>query len=429
MNVKTSQHTTRFSNKQKLDNLSIFIDEYRRVAQLIVNHIWINGYEWTDKNEVLRFSISDNKLNFPSLMKGDIIDVVGIDTFLSGRSIKCLITQLAGMIKAECEKQRKRLFVLESKKKDGSSKKQRKLLIKKIKQNIPHKPDCSAVNPELNSICCDLKLRQDGEFDGFIRLKSITKTKLDIRIPIKFHRHSKKLSLDRPPMNSFLVSETKIDIRWSKEDTPKKTEGKTVGADQGLKDVLTCSDNQTTPKTCPHGHSLESIILKMSRAKKGSKRFRRLQSHRKNFVNFSLNQINLSGIRQLNLEEIWNITFKSVVSRRLTHWTNTIIRDKVEDLCKTEGVSLVFQSSTYRSQRCSSCGLVRKSNRKGKTYSCECGFEVDADFNASMNHEQVLPEIPYYFRKLNLNRKGFYWLESGLFDLTGTSLQSVPPVE
>jgi hypothetical protein len=66
--------------------------------------------------------------------------------------------------------------------------------------------------------------------------------------------------------------------------------------------------------------------------------------------------------------------------------------------------------------------LVRKSNRKGKIYICGCGYSDDADYNASCNHEQNLPIIPVKLRKLNLNRKGFYWKESGFYDLTGVVL-------
>lgn len=422
MSIKISQHSISFSNKKKLDNLSIFIDEYRRVASIILDNIWSNGYILEDQE----FNISKNKLQFPKYIDYNRFE---LDTILTARALSSLGTQLAGMISSSTEKQRKRLYILEQKKNEGIPRKQRRLLINKVKQNIPQKPDCSRLNPELSSKCIDWK-ETEGEFNGFIRLKSIFKDRTEIKIPIKFHRQSKKLKSIGTMKTSFLVSNNHIDIRWEIEDKPKKTEGITVGADQGFKDVLTCSDKQSTPKTDPHGHSLESILGQMTRARKGSKRFKRLQDHRKNFINYSLNRINLSGIKQLNLENIWNIGYKNKTSRRLSHWTNTLIRDKVEDLCLTEGVSLVFQSSTYRSQRCSSCGLVRKSNRKGKNYSCkECGLEVDADFNASLNHEQVLPEIPYEVRKLNLNRKGFYWLENGLFDLTGTSLQSVPPVE
>ena len=72
--------------------------------------------------------------------------------------------------------------------------------------------------------------------------------------------------------------------------------------------------------------------------------------------------------------------------------------------------------------------MVRKSNRKGKVYTCkDCGLIIDSDYNASLNHVIDLPEIPWYFRKLELNRKGFRWLDSGLFDLEGESLQSLPP--
>jgi hypothetical protein len=51
-----------------------------------------------------------------------------------------------------------------------------------------------------------------------------------------------------------------------------------------------------------------------------------------------------------------------------------------------------------------------------------CGNVIDSDYNAALNHEIELPEIPYDIRKLNLNRKGFYWLETGIFDLDGRSL-------
>ena len=117
-------------------------------------------------------------------------------------------------------------------------------------------------------------------------------------------------------------------------------------------------------------------------------------------------------------------------NRKMSHWTNTLIRDKVESLCEELGVQVKHQSSTYRSQRCSECGMVRKGNRKGKTYTCKnCGLVIDSYYNASKNHEISLPEIPYGFRNLKLNRKGFFWLETGLFDLEGRSLQSLLPIK
>ena len=43
---------------------------------------------------------------------------------------------------------------------------------------------------------------------------------------------------------------------------------KIIGIDQGLKTVATLSDGQTTPDTDCHGHSLQSVIKKLSRKKK-----------------------------------------------------------------------------------------------------------------------------------------------------------------
>ena len=423
--IRTSTHTTKYLNTTKKSNLDIFINEYRRVSNIFVEYIWYNGFSWKHKEQDKTFSLIDNKLELPHMLPSTLIKECNLNTFLTGRALKCCLTQVSGMIRAEVEKQRKRLFILDKLKSENIPRSKRKNLIKRLKQNIPVIPNTVNANPELNSICCDFQY-SDKEFNGFLRLKSITKTKMDIKIPIKFNRHSRKLQSKGSLKNSFLISKNKIDFRWDIPNVEKRTEGIIVGADQGLKDVLTMSDKQVTPKVDVHGHSLESIIDRLCRKTKDSKSFKRTQEHRKNFVNWDLNQIDFSNIKQINLERIWNIGYKSKKSRKMSHWTNTIIRDKVESLCELIGVQVNHQSSTYRSQRCSGCGMVRKSNRKRKSYECKsCGLILDADYNASLNHEISLPEIPYNFRNLKLNREGFFWLESGLFDLDGRSLQSL----
>lgn len=421
--IRISQHTIKFSNTEKKKNLSLFIKEYRKATQHLVNHIWDNGYSYKQNDVVKQFSIKDNKLELPTMLTSNIIEESNIETILTGRALKCCLTQVSALINAEIEKQRKRLYILEKLKLEGKTKQQLKNLIKKIKQNIPKKPNCSKVNPELNSICCSYQEVDSKDFNGFLRLTSITKTKIDIKIPIKYTRHSEKLSSNGTLKSSFLIKNNSIDFRWDIPESKKK-DGITVGADQGMLDVLTLSDRQVTPKTDIHGHSLSSILDKLCIKKKGSKAFKKAQDHRKNFINWSINSLDFSNISTINLEKIWNIGYKNPTSKKMSKWTNTLIRDKVESIGEQYGVHIVHQSSTYRSQRCSECGMVRKSNRKGKIYSCNnCGFIEDSDYNASKNHEINLPEIPYDFRNLNMNRKGFFWLESGLFSLDGGNLQ------
>ena len=78
-----------------------------------------------------------------------------------------------------------------------------------------------------------------------------------------------------------------------------------------------------------------------------------------------------------------------------------------------------MQDSYYRSQRCSSCGYVHYKNRDGELFRCKhCGFQTDADYNASCNHEQELPSAKAIFRCYSgINRTGFYWKGSGFYDL------------
>jgi len=138
---------------------------------------------------------------------------------------------------------------------------------------------------------------------------------------------------------------------------------------------------------------------------------------------WSINQLNFLNIKELRYEKVKNLRYKSKSSRYLSHWTYTEISDKLARMCEEQEVLFVSQSSVYRSQRCSQCGLVRKSQRKGKVYLCKnCGLEIDADVNASLNHQQDLPDIPYGLRRLNLNRSGFFWKTDGFYDLTGEEL-------
>jgi transposase len=386
------------------------------VCTLVIDYCWNNPII----TNTTIFDVSNNQLDLPKYLPTNILKLANIDTFLTGRCLKCLITQVTGILKASTDKQKRRIYQYNKLKQDGYTKKQQSQLIKKIKQNIPQKPNCSNINMELNSICCKFyplnkNNNEFNEFDGFLRLTSVTKNKMNICIPINMTRHSNKFKNSGKMMSSFLVSSKKVDIRWD-IPTTLRTTGSIVGADQGLLDVLTLSDKQVTTKTDIHGHTQKSILEKVCRKKKGSNAFRRAKQHQINFVNWSINQLNMDNIKQVNLEDIWNINYKKNSSSMLKHWQNTIIRDKLMSVCELLGVRVIKQISTYRSQRCSGCGQVRKANRKGKTYTCHnCGLEIDADYNASINLSMELPEIPWNLRKLNLNRNGFYWTTDGLF--------------
>lgn len=454
--IKSSKHDIlKDTNTGKLKALSEFIKEYRMVASLILDDIWNNGYKWTVDGVDQEFNVSKNLLILPKYLDynvflnktnnitDNICNHIKIETKLSARAMSSLVTQLIAVLKSSVEKQRKRLWMLEKVKSEGGTLSLK--LIDKINKELPVKPNVSRLNPELSSKCVDFiytsSLNNNGSdsnytlnsdksnklnkyFNGFLKLKSIGKDFGQICIPIKFHKHSNSLmSKSYKLKNSFLIKDESIDIRWEKE-VPKRITGDIVGADQGFKDVLNLSNGVVTPKENKDGYSLEKILRVMSRKKKGSKAFKKSQDHRNNFINWSINKIGVglksSDIKKINLEKIWNIRYKKKSSRVMSHWTHAEIERKILSKGTELGIEVQMQDSTYRSQRCSSCGLVLKSNRKEKEYCCKvCGFIEDADYNASCNHEIELPEITYEIKKLRLNLKGFYWKQEGVFNLNG----------
>lgn len=417
--IRTSKHKIDYSNSKKLEKYIAFLTEMRRVAGIYVDFLWNTHYEWCSKGKTNVMDITKEQLEVPPFFDYNLIPC---ETTLSGRAKSSLITQCCGIVKACTEKHRRRLYLLEEKKKNNEE------IPKKLQENIdnfkPQKPNTDYINLEISSKCSDFQKSEKNYFEGFLRLKSLGVDKDTfgmIKIPIKFHKQANNWKNKKAEMlQSFLLCNNKIEIRW-KLEVPLKKEGREVGADQGKIDILVLSDKQVTLKTNKQGISQEMIIDKLARRKKGSKNFRQTQKERENFVNYTINRLNFSGIRKLNLEKIVNINFGKRMSRKMKHWLNTLIVNKTKRICEELGVQVAEQSSAYKSQRCSCCGIVLKKNRKGKEYFCHnCGNMIDADLNASINHEVNLPDVPFWLSNLHLNKtEGFFWKPEGFFKVNG----------
>src|SRR5574343_454297 len=143
--IRSTKHSTKFTNTKKLAQLSLFVAEYRRCAKIMLDLLWENGYKWEtkDKNDNTvqhEFSVSKNLLEHPQFIRHQTLT---IDTKLSSRVLTCLATQLAGIIGASVEKQRKRLYTQTKLKQEGRVDKR---VEKKILQNKPTKPNLDNLN-------------------------------------------------------------------------------------------------------------------------------------------------------------------------------------------------------------------------------------------------------------------------------------------
>jgi transposase len=414
--IRATKHNLVRTNLEKRDSLNSLLNICRTVIESYVDYIWNNPILLKNGTYL---DISGDKLNVPDYIDYSILPYFSI----SARLKSSLATQALGMVKSATVKRKNLLY--------GLSKQTEPKIIEKFNEKLKKtnliKPSIPGnISIELSSKCAEFVPHESKEFTGFLVLKSLGYGNINkIAIPITKQKRIQSKYKDWKLKGSFLISKENVQLRWEKSFVGKiKNNTKLVGADTGFKTVVTLSDGQATPTEDIHGHSLESICKKMLRKKKGSKGYARAQDHRKNFINWSINQLNFLNLHTIALEKISNIFYKNKTSALMNRWTNSLIERKVMQKAEEENVSIILNNPTYRSQRCSSCGLVKQSQRKGKVYSCACGVKLDSDLNGSMNNEIALPEIPNWLRSSKLNKTGFYWKPTGFFSLAGEEIMS-----
>ena len=158
-----------------------------------------------------------------------------------------------------------------------------------------------------------------------------------------------------------------------------------IGVDCGYKELLVSSDNKS------YDVGLEQCYEKIARKKQGSKAFQRSLTERNNLINQSLNKMNLTTVKEVVCENLKNVRHKTKgkirksFNNKLQRWSYVKVLHKLQQLTEESGVLLTKVNPAYTSQKCCNCGVICKSNRKGKAYKCTCGNEIDADLNAAIN--------------------------------------------
>lgn len=396
----------------KKETIYLFLAEYKLAVQLYIDYIWSNTF--VDQYNNICWDICNDKLYLPKYLNYKLI----INEKLSARAMSAALEQAIGIVKGCVKIKSKLLYTIKKHKEEGRDTNYWERKLEKIKLSKPILKD----NFKASLSQKQIRFKTGKYFDLFVKIYS---TGFDIvKIPIKYNKSDKKWLKTGKILAGILLSHNCIELRYEIPDIPKKMSGSTVGGDTGLKTVLTLSNEQSTKTTDIHNHSLESICEKIARKKKGSKAFKKVVEHRLNFINWSINQLNFNGIKQINLEHISNFKKGKRTSKVLCAWSNRLIYNKIVRKLEEVGVQLNLQSSPYRSQRCSGCGIVRKTNRKGKEYKCkDCGLNLDSDLNAALNHEIDLPEIRYVDSQYLSKLKCFYWKLEGLFDDIGQELK------
>ncbi len=331
--IRKSTVSLKFSNKNKLEKLYLITAEYQRVVNIFIDELWKNK----------QFS-------------GKFVKNTEADSWLSARLKQAAAKQALAIVKSQRKKKKKK------------------------------KPEFNRLVMELDSRF--IKITQDvNSFDLWIRLSSIG-DRIIFDIPSKKHKHFNKLISDGWDLrkSARLRINDKgyfLDLFFQKKSPPIKTSGKRKAIDIGYKKLIVSSDG---------GFIGDFLIYeKIAKKKQGSKAFKRSLRERDNLTNRSCNSLNLNGIRVLYVEDLKNVKHKSKgkikksFNNKLQRWTYPKVLEKLTRSCEERGILFKKVHPQYTSQRCCSCGVINKKNRKGEIYQCTCGIQMDSDLNASRN--------------------------------------------
>lgn len=214
------------------------------------------------------------------------------------------------------------------------------------------------------------------------------------------------LEFDR---NNNLILNLTIDIPFKEEEGLVK--GRTLGVDLGVKYPAYVCLNDDTYKREHIGEALELI----KQRKQYQERRRRTQQQLKNVKGGKGRYKKLKNLNRLSeCERNFAKTYNHMISKRivefakkhkcefinmenltkegfsdsiLRNWSYYELQSMVEYKADRIGIKVRYVNPAYTSQTCSRCGHIDKENRQTqeKFICTKCGFELNADHNASIN--------------------------------------------
>ena len=201
----------------------------------------------------------------------------------------------------------------------------------------------------------------------------------------------------------------------------ENTSIKGLGIDLGIKDTVICSDGKVfkninkTIKIKKLKKKLKREQRKMSRSIEYSKSkkiklkelknfnkkklkvqkiFYRLNCIRDDYNNKMVNEITRTKLKYITIEDlkVSNMIKNKHLSKAIQEQSFYSIRTKLINKCKERNIELRLVDTFYPSSKtCSCCGSVKKDLKlNDRIYKCcNCGLEIDRDYNASINLEKA----------------------------------------
>jgi IS605 OrfB family transposase len=169
-----------------------------------------------------------------------------------------------------------------------------------------------------------------------------------------------------------------------------------LGTDMGINHIAVCSDNEfynsKQLKRIKGKYQYLKAKLQSAGTRSAKRHLKRLKGREKRFVR-DVNHCISKRIAEkpydcFVLEDLKKIKRDKgkKFNRKLGNWSYYQLGNFIQYKAEEKGKLTIKVNPKHTSQICSKCGHIEKSNRKGSRFKCKkCGFELDADLNASRN--------------------------------------------
>lgn len=193
-----------------------------------------------------------------------------------------------------------------------------------------------------------------------------------------------------------------------------------VGIDRGIRKLAVVSDNRFFGGNRIKKLSERYERLRSSLQSKGTrsskthlKKIKRCERFMRKDINHCISKEIVSTLNPgttIVLEKLTGIrggSFKlnKVTRKEINKWNYFQFEKFLKYKAEAKGCNVEYVDARYTSQRCSKCGHIAKNNRKNQAYfKCKsCGFQLNADLNASKNIVLKYLDATGYPSRANVN--------------------------
>ncbi len=338
--VRSTKLTLKFANDGKKQRLRIILSEYSKVVNFFIDLFWEQP---TTKAQLLKAVLAT------------------ADTWLCARTRKVAAREAIDMICSAKAKARKC-------------------------EEPEGKPQHHGKRMCFLSTNASLQVSKTKHYDGWLHLHSIgSKTLIDL--PFKGHKHLNKLKALGKRLESFIITDTYVQLCFEIETGTKLNEGDIIGVDTGINALATLDTGEQ------YGKEVKQQIERVKRCRQGSKGQKRARNALKQYIDETAKQI-VNGKRLVVVENLRKMNYKTKLTRRVNKsmrrslgtWNYRYWLMRVEAACELGRSSFRSVAPQYTSQRCYACGHTERGNRKGEVFRCRiCGHADNADVNAAKN--------------------------------------------